>query len=163
LRLDVASHDDVSQLKRRIEALNRKAAEFPALLSQIVFSCTLLSPAILLDEWLFSRPALTAEDILGDSNAYDLKSKFHRCVPIAGWNAAAGFPKPEVAAIAAGSCFLFARACPAADRDAAYADLASRLAVVAGEGIGERREEGFGEIAFCEEFHERAALEIQQP
>jgi hypothetical protein len=60
-------------------------------------------------------------------------------------------PKPDAAAIAAGSAFLFRKQINEAEREREYDALAPALAAVT--GIGERWEEGMGEAAFCDDFH----------
>jgi hypothetical protein len=80
----------------------------------------------------------------------------NRVTDIAGWNAAAQMPKPEVRAIAPGSAFLFCRG-GIANPEQEYARLAEALSAAEQEGVGERVEEGFGEIAFCLPFHSELA------
>jgi len=150
--------DAVQQVAGRIEALNRVAAErFAALQDKIVFTCTLASATILLDEWLLSKPALEATDIAPELEPYK-PIAMTRPTDIAGWHAKARLPKADAGALAAGSCFLFHRdAAPGEDRAAAYQSLAQVLVRAGEQGLGERWQEGFGEASFCLPFHyERA-------
>lgn len=146
-------------LEQRIRSLNQVAAQaFPIFRNHILFSCTLHSAAILLDEWLLSRHALGPTDIAEELADYTLLNSFTYQVDIAGWNAGpkAQLPKPEVRALAAGSSFLFIRA-SAGDDEKEYRRLAQILAKIEDEGLGERREEGFGEVRFCLSFHYQGA------
>jgi len=97
-------------IRERMEELNAQVtASFPEINSKLLFTCTLQSPAILLDQWLMSRMWLAVEDFGGDLKGYELLAWFTRSVEITGWNAAAGLPKTPVHGLAAGSCFLFGR------------------------------------------------------
>jgi len=151
---------DPGQIDHRILSLNETASQLSAALANhVVFSCTLNSAAILLDEWLLSKDAPTAADIDPELKEYELLTCFTRGVDIAGWNAGprAQLPKPEVRAVAAGSCFLFGKPHPG-DRAQEYHRLAAILAKAENECLGERGEEGFGEAVYCSPFHLRFPL-----
>lgn len=126
-----------------------------------MFSCTLNSAAIVLDEWLMSRSYLKAEDFVAEAGAlsgYELIAWRARTTAISGWNAAAKLPKPEVMAIAAGSAFLFGRSEDCIERQNEYVRLARLFARLEQRGVGERLEQGFGEVSFCDRFHTLLAV-----
>ncbi len=78
-----------------------------------------------------------------------------------GWNAAWGLPKYEQQAIAAGSVFLFYCKSlerfseePLEDCGKSESELFSQaLTLLDTYGIGERRNEGFGQVIICDSFH----------
>jgi hypothetical protein len=147
-----------------LEEFNRQAGQrFPELRDYVLFSCLLRSKTIVYDRWLLSRACLEAGDFGAGFKDYAPLTWCSRQVTISGWNAAAGLPKADVAGIAAGSCWLFAkRETDAKARAAEIARIAPLLRAVAARGIGERLAEGFGEVAFCEPFHwEKAIREVQ--
>ena len=61
-----------------------------------------------------------------------------------GWNAILGLPKPDAPGLGRGSVFLF-KLNDTADQQ--------RLAEMEANGVGERREEGFGRVRVCDPFH----------
>lgn len=119
------------------------------------FSLTLLSHLALRDEW--SRPVLgniTLQHLgLPDpvTWVYHKESTrpvlFLNTVTVAGWNAALGLPKPDTVALARGSVLL--AQCPAGEAQAVL----TRLEQIEAEGVGERRNEGFGRVAVCYPIH----------
>ena len=145
-----------AELADRIRRLN-EAYGRPG---EVAFTCTLLSPCVVYDRWLCSRLVLEAGDMAeaaGEQaalNGYELRAWYSRGVRISGWNDQAKLPKADVAAIGAGSGFLFSREIDESERETEC----QRLAEILGRartGIGERWEEGFGEVEFCDEFHIR--------
>lgn len=99
------------EMEQQINTFNQAAVRaFSCFAGQVLFSCTLDSAAILFDEFLLSKDSVSAADIDPELEGYKLLTCFTRPVDIVGWNAGprAQLPKPEVRAIAAGSCFLFA-------------------------------------------------------
>lgn len=72
---------------------------------------------------------------------------------VAGWQASWGLPKPQAWAIAAGSTYVLRAPAPLPSPD--QASVFRALAAVERVGIGERREEGFGEIRVGDPFHVR--------
>jgi hypothetical protein len=143
-----SSPDRTRDLLGKLETLNRSYGRS----DEVVFTATLLSQCVVLDEWLLSRPQLEAADIAPDLDGYILKASYGRMTTLAGWNAQAGLPKPDVAAIAPGSCFLFGRSVPVLERKAELEKLAAILAPY-GTGLGEYWEEGLGEVEYCSAFH----------
>ncbi len=140
------------ELSERLSAVNAPFADD----GDVVFICSLLSPAVVLDEWLTSRSWLSARDIEdaagepGSLTGYELAPCYSRTTVLSGWNAQARLPKSDTPAIAAGSAFLFRK--HVADRNAEI-DRLVRLLGKAQDGIGERWEEGLGEAVFCHSFH----------
>lgn len=155
-RLEVAEgRDGDEEIGERLRRLN---ALFEAK-GKVVFTVTLRSPCLVYDEWLCTRSWLTTGDIEEAAGApegflegYRLEAWYSRMVTISGWNAQAGLPRGDEAAIAAGAAFLFAKIVEASQRDAEIQRLAGWLGQ-AERGIGERLEEGCGEAVVCDEFH----------
>jgi hypothetical protein len=142
-------------LRARIGEMNRKWGRA----NEVVFSCTFLSPCLVLDEWLLSRSYPAISDLEeacgapgGELAGYRLTTQFSQWTRIAGWNAQAGLPKSEVDAIAAGSSYLFIREVAEGENEAEMDRLAAMFAR-AERGVGERWEEGFGEAVFCHPYH----------
>ena len=71
-------------------------------------------------------------------------------------DAKGGLPKAETKVIAAGSCFLFQGDAPA-NREAEYEKLARAFVDLEERGIGERLDEGLGEVTFCRTLHSELA------
>jgi len=119
------------------------------------FSLTLLSHLVLRDGLL--RPVLDniapqhfglpsgVEWVRYPDSGFPVRFLDKAIVP--GWNAAQGLPKPDAVALARRSVMLFQ--CDASFEQAVI----DRLMVIEAEGIGERREEGFGRIAVCYPIH----------
>ncbi len=72
---------------------------------------------------------------------------FLSTVTVPGWNAALGLPKPDTIALARGSVLL--GQCDAEQEQAVLGCLAQ----IEAEGVGERRNEGFGRVAVCYPIH----------
>lgn len=118
------------------------------------FSLTLLSHLALRDHLL--RPVLDGlgPRELGLSDGVELVRYpsgrpvvFLQAVVVPGWNAALGLPKADTVALGRGSVLLFQS--PAARE----AEVLRRLASLETEGVGERREEGFGRVVACHPIH----------
>jgi CRISPR-associated protein Csx10 len=151
-------------MEERIRDLNLRAAVVPGFEGKVIFSCTFVSPAILYDDWLFFRSTLDPTDLSADLDSYRATFPgFSRLEPVAGWHAAAGLPKFEAEAICAGSCFLFDKDSAETEREVEYGRLARILAEVERRGIGERRDEGFGEAVICHPFHTENAEAARCP
>ncbi len=152
---ELASPETAETLLRRIEALNRKVASvYPKLADALVFTCVLHSAAILFDRWLLPRQEPTAADF-GLGEEFRLLAAFSRQESVTGWHQQAELPKSELVVTAAGSCFVFGRDVLPSERDEATRLLASALHRVHTAGLGERTEDGFGEVSFCDPIHER--------
>jgi CRISPR-associated protein Csx10 len=70
---------------------------------------------------------------------------------IRGWNAAHGLPRQDEWAVGRGAVYAYQFDGTAEQRD----HLMSQLAALAREGIGLRRNEGFGRVVVCDPFHQR--------
>ncbi len=120
----------------------------------VLFSITLQSPAIILDEWLQYQGHFGAAELDGQLTGYKPLAQFADMTAVDGWNESAGLPKSREWAIDIGSCFLFGRQISNTDERAAETQrVAQTLARVERDGIGERREEGFGEVRICQQIH----------
>jgi len=115
-----------------------------------VFTINLLADTILLaDGWLPTQElsathlkALTGIDA-------ELVRAFTATKTVGGWQALWQRPKPTNVAVTMGSVYVFATQRHLTDHD--YKQLAALQLV----GIGERRQEGYGQIRVCDEFHLR--------
>ncbi|MGQ9569606.1 MAG: RAMP superfamily CRISPR-associated protein [Thermodesulfovibrionales bacterium] len=117
------------------------------------FTVTLLSDAILMnDDGTFLR-TLTGE-YLEIGNIMPEKA-FARTKEITLWNSAADLPRETVVALVAGSCFYF--------KTTTSDELVERLSSLEEEGIGIRREQGFGEVKINDKRHDEAHLPIPPP
>jgi CRISPR-associated protein Csx10 len=153
--VEIEAEDETGQA----EELERRLWEFNDAWGrpdEIAFSCTLQSACLVHDQWLCSRPFLEPGDIAeaaGEAlDDYQPLARFSRLDALSGWHAAAALPKGDEAAISPGASFLFVRKARNGDREPEI----KRLAVLlwkAGQGIGERWEEGLGEAVFCDPFH----------
>jgi hypothetical protein len=70
---------------------------------------------------------------------------------VLGWNSAMKLPKEDAVAISRGSVFIFHSEQPLPIDE--ETNLAHMLELIEKAGIGERRNEGFGKIRICDEFH----------
>jgi CRISPR-associated protein Csx10 len=146
----------VERMREKIRTLNEAASRFGEFQGKVVFSCTLDSAALVYDRWLLSRSFLEAADLLAELDGYGLAASFRRVADLSGWHAKGGLPKAETKVIAAGSCFLFQCDAPA-DREAEYEKLAQAFVELEERGIGERLDEGLGEVTFCRTLHSELA------
>jgi len=119
------------------------------------FSLTLLSHLALRDDLL--RPVLgeITPQHFGLPNGVtwvrypssDRPVLFLSAITVPGWNAALGLPKPDTIALARGSVLL-------GQYDAGQEQaVLARLTQIEAEGVGERRNEGFGRVAVCYPIH----------
>jgi hypothetical protein len=147
------SPDRTNDIKNRLTELNRTFGS-P---DHIVFTATMLSACVVFDRWLFSRPQLGPADIDPGLAGYTLKAAYSRMTTLSGWNAQAGLPKPDIAAIAPGACFLFAKEVARSEKTGELDRLAGVLAPY-GKSLGEYWEEGLGEVEYCSPFHFNRAV-----
>jgi CRISPR-associated Csx10 family RAMP protein len=108
----------------------------------IYFSLKLESHAILVDKFLRS----SSDTPLSFPHAEPLL-KVAKAQKIRGWQSRWGLPKPDDLGLSMGSVFLFRY------RDKDLKDLKGYLNRLLIEGIGLRREEGFGRISVCDPLH----------
>ncbi|MEW6296029.1 MAG: RAMP superfamily CRISPR-associated protein [Candidatus Diapherotrites archaeon] len=113
------------------------------------FSITLASPAILVDEFLrpTARLPLTFPGLDPEPLVQVAKSHLVR-----GWQSSWGLPKPDDLALSAGSVFLWRY-----HGDDFHA-MTAELQRITQEGIGLRREEGFGRLTVCELLNVREVI-----
>ncbi len=109
------------------------------------FTITLRSDAILVDRFL--RPTSEIDALSGEGGDVEPVAKITVSETVRGWQAAWGLPKPDDVAVGMGSVFLYRYTGGQPDT------LAEQLRALEENGIGLRREEGFGRIAVCEPLH----------
>jgi len=159
LRINPDPQPSASAMAQQVEEFNREAAlSFPELRRYVLFSCLLQSRTIVYDRWLMSRLCLAAEDCGAGFEGYVPLTWSSRQVTISGWHAAAGLPKPDTLGIGAGSCWLFGKETDEKARLGEIARIGPLLSAAESRGIGERLEEGFGEVMFCDPFHWKQAI-----
>ncbi|GIW90405.1 MAG: hypothetical protein KatS3mg109_0837 [Pirellulaceae bacterium] len=142
-------------LAERCQQFNATAQRAGGDASKRYFSLTLLSHLALRDDLL--RPVLgeiTPQHLgLPDGVTWvrypgsDQPVLFLSAISVPGWNAAIGLPKPDTVALMRGSVLL--GQCDATQEQAVLA----RLTQIEAEGVGERRNEGFGRVAVCYPIH----------
>ncbi|MCS7263680.1 MAG: CRISPR-associated RAMP protein Csx10 [Armatimonadetes bacterium] len=112
------------------------------------FSVDLLSPAILHDE--NGLPTLKLKLLL---NGQLLEPVFWSTQPefVGGWSTAWGLPKPTSLGAAMGSVYVFRT-------EQTVDEIVEKLETLEANGVGERTDEGLGEILVCHPFH----LEVEQ-
>lgn len=138
-------------LKKEFEKNSYKAA---------LFSVTLSSTVIVRDEILRYKSYIDIKDIfdsvfLSDNEkdllkTFSLVNAWTSTQLIMGWNNRLKLPKENQIGITRGSVFLFA------SKDKKSIDeqkLIRVLGKIEQNGIGERRNEGFGKVRICDEFH----------
>ena len=112
---------------------------------------TLRSAALVPDAFGRWQQSIGADTLMQESGlpagAWQLRQAYVAQLPIEGWNAALGLPKPDAVAIAAGSCWLFRVQGVSVD------ELSAALQRLQDNGIGERRPEGYGVIGICDPLH----------
>ncbi len=114
----------------------------------IYFSVTLQSHAILTDPFL--RPVSDIPEL----NIPDVEPvmKMVKSETVRGWQTAWGLAKPDDMAVSMGSVYLFR--CKGKDRE----NLKNILSELLANGIGLRREEGYGRISVCDFLHIREGI-----
>lgn len=115
------------------------------------FTVTLLSDAILMDKDSRFLRTLTGE-YLGMN--VEVEKAFARTKDLTLWNSAADLPRESVIAIVAGSCFAFKFNSNPSE------DIKEKLTSIELEGIGIRREQGFGEVKINDKRHDEAPLPV---
>ncbi len=157
-RVEVEEADwDLPSLKQRFEAFNQalrtlwqdirrlavNAQNLPQDPQGLYFSVDLLAPGVFADQGFPTLvPTLT-------TGGRTLKPIFWMTRPdmASGWSTAWGLPKPTNLAARMGSTYVYRW-------DGPQADLISALQTLEDQGIGERRDEGFGECLVCHPFHQ---------
>jgi CRISPR-associated protein Csx10 len=115
-----------------------------------LFSLTLRSDTILLDRFLRHCPALSAraleEELKVPTGGFQMLRAFSDCRWLGGWNTAQQLPKETELAIYMGSSFLFSTTLD-------DGPLLNVLKQLEQDGLGERTQEGFGEVVINHPFH----------
>ena len=125
-----------------------------------------LDPADMIG-WLPTMPAVTAAFPLHERPARGLESggavrwiaAVTRHERLRGWNAAHGLPRQDEWAVARGAAYVYRFEGAAHERE----HLIERLATISEEGIGLRRNEGFGVVEVSDEFHRTFCKQEAQP
>ena len=153
--------EDASAIRQRVAALTRRfqaqAERYAALCGGhrewpisdgSMFTVNLLADALLFQHgWLPTNIVDAA--MLREETGIEAKliRAFTTPMLVGGWNVTWQQPKPTAIGTAQGSLFVFQTPEPlTATQYQALADLQSH-------GIGERRQEGYGHIRICDEFH----------
>ncbi|HEU4322609.1 MAG TPA: CRISPR-associated RAMP protein Csx10 [Roseiflexaceae bacterium] len=165
IEVDPSEPESAAALKERVFRLTKRFQEQAALYEQLggdkwdipdgtLFTINLLADTILTEHgWLPSydlSPALLEE--LTGIQAEQLAAMVDPTV-CAGWNVLWQRPKHSAPGLRKGGLFVFQAAHPLSDADC------GRLAKLQTDGIGERRQEGYGQIRVCDTFHLRRDYE----
>ena len=112
------------------------------------FSITLYSDAIIMDKFMRYKSCIDETYLKEAFNMDNVECicAFNAVREILGWNAAWGLPKEKEVAIEKGSVFFF-------KCDAEQKNTLDTLKQMEKEGVGLRREEGFGRVYVCDPFH----------
>lgn len=165
--------DDYSDLVHRVDVFNGKFREFETDLIKIaaappppehrkLFTINLRSDAILRDSQglptlRFDEASLKAaissvipqdEQQLLASVKFELLAQFTQPRHVSGWQTAWQLPKEVLLASQMGGIYVFAT-----DEQNKQDDLIRWLELLERQGIGEFREDGYGQIAICDPFH----------
>lgn len=155
-----ARADEARQVQQRVAAMTRRFREQAQLYEALggapwpitgsIFTLNLLADAFLFEHGWLPTQELSAEqlkELTGIEAA--LVRAFTTTRTIGGWNVLWQRPKPTGAAVAMGGVFVFQTDRPLNEEDC------KRLAHLQLDGIGERRNEGYGQVRVCDEFHLR--------
>ncbi|MCS7289879.1 MAG: CRISPR-associated RAMP protein Csx10 [Roseiflexus sp.] len=158
VRIMLRDHPGDRSIRQRVEALTERfkqqIARYQALggaaweLSGPLFTVNLVSDAILLrDGWLPTQEL--SADMLRDATGIEarLVRSFTTTRVVGGWHALWQRPKMSYVAVRFGSLYVFEAQRPLTDADYAALERLER------DGIGERRQEGFGQVRICDDFH----------
>jgi CRISPR-associated protein Csx10 len=159
LRAQTQPAEDAAAIGARIAALTGRFQQqaqqymqlggtaFP-IAERSIFSINLLADALLLEQgWLPTQQFSAAQLRAATGIEARLLRAFTGTSVIGGWHATWRQPKPTAPAVTMGSLFVFQAAAPLSEADCAA------LAGLQRRGIGDRRQEGYGQIRICDEFH----------
>lgn len=158
VRIKVENRDNTDTLSQRISDFNNHLqavfdtySSLPNVevdaLESTYFSIALQSDAILTENWQRSM-TLTAEmlqEVAGCQIDVELIRSFASYDYVSGWNAKWGLPKEVDLVTRAGSVFVF--------RTSDIEKWIPALRTLEKNGVGNRSEEGFGQILICDPFH----------
>ena len=165
--LKVDKHESSDPLKKRIDAFKealQKVWETYSRLPNVdigdfdggYFSITLQSDAMLVQNW--QRSMVITEQMLQETTGCNAEVELIRSFAsydyVSGWNAAWKLPKETDLVTRIGSVFVFRTP----DIDAWI----PALQTLENKGIGNRREEGFGQILICDPFHLRTREQVNK-
>jgi len=137
-------NDKLKVLWKDLLSLNIGENKLPEEPEELYFSIMLISPAILKDE--AGLPTLKL--ILNlNGTLYEPLIYFAQPEFIGGWSTAWGLPKETELGVKKGSVYVYKSS------KGGYGELIQSLRKLELEGIGEKTEEGFGEILICNPFH----------
>jgi CRISPR-associated protein Csx10 len=150
----------VESVRARLDGFNAEV-DFT---SQTLFTVTLHSDTILLDEILRYKTAIELTDLceavayktqldLSILDSFEPLQSWLSIHPVTGWDVAKKRPKTDEIAITKGSVFVWSSKAGRTLTDTDMNSVAALLAEIENTGIGERRNEGFGRIRICDEFH----------
>jgi CRISPR-associated protein Csx10 len=166
-----AQPDDGAAIAQRIDALTQRfrqqakrykdlGGEKWMVPERSIFTVNLLADALLLEHgWLPTQQLspVALREAAGVEAEISLLRAFTVTKTVAGWHTTWQQPKPAQLAVGMGSVFVFKANEPLSDDDCA------RLAVLQHRGIGERRQEGYGQIRMCDTFHTRETWNLKEP
>jgi len=139
--------EDVAERVNQFNAhLHRQAAAWAIALPQPCYVPITLRADMLLTDGLLRWRARLDEDTLAAHGLAGARLVYHsaQLSRVLGWNGLLGLPRPDALAVARGSVFVFAFD--------AVPDAAA-LARLQHDGVGRRREEGFGRVMVADPFH----------
>lgn len=144
----------VEDLPTRLRRFNEMAeAQMCSVPGHTLFALTLLSDAIVLDPFFRYQASLDgptlAREIHPDLVDAELLLSFASTRLVSGWSSPHRLPLPEDLAITAGSVFVFKTPLMQDDLVRVFEETELER-----RGIGERREEGFGQVVVCHPFHQ---------
>lgn len=133
------------QQARRYRDLRGEEWDIP---DETIFTLNLLSDAFLVEHGWLPTYHITP-DMLKELTGIEaeLVRSFTGTLVQGGWNTLWQRPKPTVAGVSMGSLFVFQA------RRRLTPDDYTALAQLQTDGIGERRQEGYGHVRICDEFH----------
>lgn len=155
---DTHPKEDAASLCSRINAMTERFRQQAALYHQLggddwpinghIFTVNLLADAILLEDgWIPTQEFSAAQLKALTSIDATLIRSFTTTKTVGGWHTLWQRHKPTYVAVAMGGVFVFATEQPLSD------DQIQTLAELQRTGIGERRQEGYGQVRICDEFH----------
>lgn len=120
----------------------------PCLIKGHIFTVNLLSDAILLEDgWIPTQEFSDAQLKAITGIEATLIRSFTTTKTVGGYHTQWHRPKPTNVAVSMGSVYVFATA------ETLKAEEIEKLAALQHDGIGERRQEGYGQVRICDEFH----------